>query len=568
MILNFYTVLKRVRALVGSANMRLQFEKLDQPRTDGKTIYVPYPSSEWSEKEMTRWEYSVYHEIGHCVAPNNECFDVLKTSGINPQSFMGRLWNVVEDVRQEHNQYGEYAGRDATMQKGRCAFLDSQLESGNYGSGPEEDDKQNAFEAALTWMSPMMEDDYPLLAGYAEKFEEQMHDAGKDYYHKLLDSGDRFDPKGKSAREMIPLIKEMMDYLGFDAEKEEEEAKKEEGETVDGGEKLMDDHGESMIREGEEGAPSDEAGEERPDGEETSARKRVWKAATGEYIPYLPSEVMKTTEFDGRLPEGFGHYGAEHVKSHLESSDVGKGLANTVRKLLQVYTATRWEHGQKKGKLGKGLHRVVTGRGDYQRKIFKKKAEKLDLDVAVTLLVDCSGSMNGEKYNQAAEAALLLNDAIATTLRIPLQVTGFTETREERGEDRFLLHHLIFKAFDAAVPRTKLIHRFAQASKCLEQNADGDSILLVHNELLTRKEKRKVLIVLSDGSPAAYRPGGVSDFTKKVVRDIEKSSPVEIYAIGIETESVRHFYKDYTILNNAEELDSCLLNLIKRKIIC
>ena len=41
MILNFYTVLKRVRALVGSANMRLQFEKLDQPRTDGKTIYVP-----------------------------------------------------------------------------------------------------------------------------------------------------------------------------------------------------------------------------------------------------------------------------------------------------------------------------------------------------------------------------------------------------------------------------------------------------------------------------------------------------------------------------------------------
>jgi len=68
MELNIYAVQKEVRALAESANLSLIFENgIEQPRTNGKTIYVPTPNPLWSKEKMVVWRLYVYQEIGHNV---------------------------------------------------------------------------------------------------------------------------------------------------------------------------------------------------------------------------------------------------------------------------------------------------------------------------------------------------------------------------------------------------------------------------------------------------------------------------------------------------------------------
>jgi cobaltochelatase CobT len=100
----------------------------------------------------------------------------------------------------------------------------------------------------------------------------------------------------------------------------------------------------------------------------------------------------------------------------------------------------------------------------------------------------------------------------------------------------------------------------------MEENADGDSILFAYNRLKGRKEKKKLLIVLSDGQPAAHRGRGIYGFTHKVVKQIEKEGVVDIYGIGIESSAVENFYTQHTVINDSSELEKALLTVLKNKL--
>ena len=87
-----------------------------------------------------------------------------------------------------------------------------------------------------------------------------------------------------------------------------------------------------------------------------------------------------------------------------------------------------------------------------------------------------------------------------------------------------------------------------------------------YSRLLQQKTARKVLVVLSDGQPQSRR-GDCSYHTKQVIEQIEKQGKVEIYGVGIESDSVKNFYKDYQVIHRAEDLEGALLNLIQNRII-
>jgi len=52
-----------------------------------------------------------------------------------------------------------------------------------------------------------------------------------------------------------------------------------------------------------------------------------------------------------------------------------------------------------------------------------------------------------------------------------------------------------------------------------------------------------------------------------VIKQREKEGNVEIYGVGIESESVKRYYKDWEVINHANELERALLNLIQNRII-
>jgi cobalamin biosynthesis protein CobT len=99
-------------------------------------------------------------------------------------------------------------------------------------------------------------------------------------------------------------------------------------------------------------------------------------------------------------------------------------------------------------------------------------------------------------------------------------------------------------------------------------NSDGESLLWAYNRLVRQEAPRKVLIVLSDGQPCAC--GGsteqAANYLKFVASNIE-AGPVELYGVGVETNAVKDFYSDYCVINDADELESTLLEIVKKKVV-
>ena len=99
----------------------------------------------------------------------------------------------------------------------------------------------------------------------------------------------------------------------------------------------------------------------------------------------------------------------------------------------------------------------------------------------------------------------------------------------------------------------------------LKENIDGEAISWAFNRVRKRKEKRKILMVISDGAPVDDSTLSVNsgDFLekhlKKVVKFIETQSDVEILAIGIGHDVSRYYDKAIKI-TDVHELGDVMIS--------
>lgn len=193
-------------------------------------------------------------------------------------------------------------------------------------------------------------------------------------------------------------------------------------------------------------------------------------------------------------------------------------------------------------------------------KLFKRKNPKVQLDTAVSLVVDCSGSMYGTEIELARDIALTFSQTL-DALNVPHEVVGFTA---QGGSDHRLLgrdltrwgllEHYVFKGYNDTFRKRKN-HINAMPNAGLHQNVDGESVLWAASRLWARKEKRKIMIVISDGAP--YSPstdiGKADTHLKKVAAKI-KASGIDVLGIGVQTDSVADYYEDHIVINDLSEL--------------
>jgi cobalamin biosynthesis protein CobT len=237
-------------------------------------------------------------------------------------------------------------------------------------------------------------------------------------------------------------------------------------------------------------------------------------------------------------------------------------LANNVRTQLQIISRDRWEYGKKKGRLNNAsLYRVgMKDAKGFNERLFKQRIQNNTLDVCVQVLVDASGSMSGTKYTNAAAAASILNDVIGQALHIPLEILAFTELETTTM--------FVMKEFDKPISRERMVDAFSVVgSEYLADNVDGESLVYGFERIRPRKEKRKLMVVLSDGSPCGgYDKGSVDKHTRSVIREIE-SSPVELIGVGLTYDGVKSYYKKWSVIHSASEIEQSLLSLISNNII-
>lgn len=294
-------------------------------------------------------------------------------------------------------------------------------------------------------------------------------------------------------------------------------------------------------------------------------------AQTADYMPF-------TKDFDviEKLPIGSA-YSPSMTKSLMDKVDhMVAPLQKDLERAIAARSLATRSHGHRSGK----LHAANLSRLRFNDdRVFSRKHESTSKDVAVQLVVDCSGSMNGSKIHTAAQAAYALS-AVLDRLNIKNEVIGFTtkeigSTAQKELSDtvrsssiRFSriegLYMPILKGYEERMT-VNVKERFGWLpnTNILRSNVDGESVEIAARRLLARREESKVMLVLSDGYPAAAgHRGDLEAHLKRVVKDIAASG-VRIVGIGIQSDAVNKFYPKSMVIQNVEDLPGVVIKELR-----
>jgi len=267
-----------------------------------------------------------------------------------------------------------------------------------------------------------------------------------------------------------------------------------------------------------------------------------------------------------------------HTRLETELSAARTVVARLAKRLMRVLMARQtreWAFDLDEGVLdGSRLARLVaSGRA----RPFKQESDSPFPSTVVTLLIDHSGSMRGRPMLIAA----LTVEIFARVLErcgVRCEVLGFT-TREwdggapardwaangypENPGRLNALEHIVIKHADVPWRRARQALGLFLHEEILKENIDGEAVAWAHGRLLGRTEARRILVVVSDGTPmdeATHAANGyeyLDHHLKSVVEGIERASPVQLAAIGI-GHDVSTLYANATTIARIDHLGPAL----------
>ena len=586
-------VMKYIRASAGRASLKVVFEDINQPRHDGDTIYLPMITAKTTERELMQLMASTDHEVAH---DRFSSFEVLKELKLDPKGLLMFTWNFLEDSRVNTIEANEYKGFKDNWDDCSSELVISILKKSS---------KETSFIAKLVtalicWESKVSCSNFPLieLATSSHTPDEKITDVLNNYSRDLVHCHSILD-KATGTKATYKLALDILKELGKDCKEEIEEAlSKAKGkgkDKGDGDEKATTSTTGDVAEGGDKDSSDDEIDEYKvikvvltvDDLKKFSLTAPEEGKAMGHvgvnFDPVVGAEgEWDLTDYDKFLvvhyPKNLGNPKYYHPKSDEKflagyNTRVApflvtqENFAQQVRRLIQIRARVQTQYGLRKGKLDQSrLSRVCFNAPGFNEKIFKQKIENKTLDAAITVLVDMSGSMGGDKAYYALASTLLLNE-VCSTLGIPLEVIGFTDDYGAAYTDVPLM--FVYKAFsDLKVTNDQITKDFAKSSCFMSGNPDGENILWAHDRLIKRKEKKRLLVVMSDGSPAASKSSdGIEQFTHQVINEIEKAKKIDIYGLGLCSNSVKHYYKRNDVVNNPQDIPSKLLTLIEKRVL-
>jgi len=290
-------------------------------------------------------------------------------------------------------------------------------------------------------------------------------------------------------------------------------------------------------------------------------RYRVYTTDYDEVVK--PLDVCTAVELE-RLRERLD----DHV-GDLQAS-VGR-FANRLQRRLMANQNRSWDFDQEEGVLDTArLTRVVTD--PMQPLSFKREREAPFRDTIVTLLIDNSGSMHGRSIVVAASCA----DVLANTLErcgVSVEILGFTTRAWKGGQSRSRwvaaghppnpgrlndLRHIIYKSADTPWRRGRANLGLMLRKGLLKENIDGEALTWAYQRLVTRPERRKILMMISDGAPIddstlSANPGKFLErHLREVIAQVESDQSVELVAIGIGHDVTQYYRRAATVANVTE----------------
>ena len=267
------------------------------------------------------------------------------------------------------------------------------------------------------------------------------------------------------------------------------------------------------------------------------------------------------------------------AKLEAELSSVRPVIARLAKRLLRVLMARQtryWRFDLDEGLLDASrLGPFVASRGRAQP--FKEESESPFPTTVVTLLIDHSGSMRGRPMLIAALTVEIFARALERC-GVKCEVLGFTTREWDGGEPARewaaakyppnpgrlnALEHIIVKDADVPWRRARPSLGLFLHDEMLKENIDGEALLWAHGRLMARRERRRILGVVSDGTPMDEATSAANGFDyldnhlRQVVDGIEARSGVQLAAIGI-GHDVSRVYRNATKIAKVEQLGPAL----------
>jgi cobaltochelatase CobT len=221
------------------------------------------------------------------------------------------------------------------------------------------------------------------------------------------------------------------------------------------------------------------------------------------------------------------------------------------RRLGQLFAEPHddgWEGGHDSGLIdGRRLAQLVTT--PSERNIFRDQARAPRTDAIVSFLVDCSGSMKA-----FSEPVAMLVDVFARALELAgvgCEVLGFTTASWNGGRvrrDWFRsgrplnpgrlneMLHLVIKSADTPYRSARSAIAGLLKVDLYREGVDGEAVEWARGRLEVRDEERRILVVISDGSPmdGATCLTNYPNYLDQHLRDVlAAKSDVDICAVGV-----------------------------------
>lgn len=181
-------------------------------------------------------------------------------------------------------------------------------------------------------------------------------------------------------------------------------------------------------------------------------------------------------------------------------------------------------------------------------------------DMAVAVLVDQSGSMQGNRMDAAMKATMLLYD-YAERVHFPVAVYGHNVTTFNR------VNLYVYSDFLKSDKRDA--YRLAKLSTG-GRNRDGAALEIVAGILDKRPEKTKLLIIISDGKPNDTAYGGDSaakDIARIVAKSRRRGIEIIAAAIGDDKPYLKKIYGDgFLDITDLSTFPKAMVKLVKKRL--
>ncbi|PAR93789.1 VWA domain-containing protein [Vibrio cholerae] len=518
--------------------------------TDGERIVIPTANPDDPHYQQIAWGY-LAHEAAHIRHTN---FDMVQKASSKP--IRKALLNIIEDVRIENELAKDYPGTRRSISQVIEYMVDTQQMC-----VPEQLEPASNLQAWLLFrlrchflgQKALM----PLYQAIDERVRQLFPAAAMSRLSAMLTAV----PSLGSTGEVLKLVDAIVAMLEEESRPPQDESDADSGNDI--GQDASNDSNnssDSQTPETDSSATGDFA--ETGDSDNSDQADNLRQALEAIAAQFEPDTFAQVAEVLSEQAEG--HQGVTPLSlPQAEQAMLGDEAILTLsasesaqirarlRGMVQSSQDNR-NHAKRHG-LRVATHRLAASQAGESR-LFIQRQPRIAPNAAVHLLVDISGSMgkpigegNRKYFHVANEAALALAMALEGIPGVVPAVSYFPGIHQEVSI--------------ALLPKQSVRHRAA----CFDQKPRGctpmaQAMWFAANSLLAQKQKRKLMIVLTDGDPDDWAA------THDIV-DRCRRSGFELLGIGIQTRSVEKFFPQSIVINDVKDLKRELFEVTQQLLI-